>query len=117
MKLKIKITKDVLERSMYCGVKNSGKNIIENCAIAVAVRDIFPHAIVTGNCIYPFYKDYRISIYHHQNNFIANFDALRGEPLKRLNLTPFDFEIDLPDEAIEKININDIYQSETLELV
>jgi hypothetical protein len=52
MKIKIKVTKDILRKSMMCGVAES-RGLTEdkytsvgNCAIAVAVRDVFPNAHV-----------------------------------------------------------------------
>lgn len=40
MKIKIKVTKDILKRSMMCGVNDC--EVSRNCAISLAVREIAP---------------------------------------------------------------------------
>ena len=117
MKLKIKITKDVLKRSMYCGTDGDESKIESNCAVALAVRDIFPTAEVGHFFITIRRFEGRINIPHCQYGFINKFDYLRNIPEERLNLTPFDFTVEVPDELISLINIDDIIKSETLELV
>ena len=42
MKLEIKVTKEILSKSMFCAGESD--YIQENCAFALAVRDIFPKA-------------------------------------------------------------------------
>jgi len=116
MKIKIKITKDVLERSKFCGFNyDNGGLPSENCAIAVAVRDIFSDARVGYSTI-----STRFGIIRHPNReFVTEFDKLRAE--ERVKMTPFDFYIDVPDSIIEKIGINEaieiINKSDSLELV
>lgn len=58
MKLKIKVTKDILERSKMCSTM-----IGENCAIALAVRDIFPNAWVEEADIMPHFPKQNFSEY------------------------------------------------------
>lgn len=117
MKLKIKVTKEVLRKSMFCGTAMAeSASISDNCAIALAVRDIFPFAQVTPwsiktNCRLPAI----ISLPENAKEFIYEFDEL--SPAKRLLLPELEFEIDLPQEVIDAINIDDIVKSETLELV
>lgn len=47
MKLTIKVTKAILMRSMDCGFNPNKVSTTRHCAIAEAVRDIFPYAEVT----------------------------------------------------------------------
>lgn len=51
MRLKIKITKDVINRAKYCGTEKQPGFVTHNCAIAVAVRDIFDDAQAGIDCI------------------------------------------------------------------
>lgn len=123
MKLKIKVTKDVLRRSMWCGTKNddSGFQITTNCALAIAVRDIFPDASAGYQCINPFHSCNRLDpkwiIQHDAESFIRSFDILVETPEKRLELPEYEFEVELSDELVELINISDIHKSPTLEVV
>jgi len=41
IKMKIKVTKEILKKSMWCGTSAGRGQIITNCAVALAVRDIF----------------------------------------------------------------------------
>lgn len=121
--LKIKVTKEILEKSKYCG-GNMG-----SCAIAQAVRDIFPTAIVgfvdmalfspdikeVGNEAWMDFwykfkhekpKDNHISVSEEMYQFISLFDRTPEE--ERPNLPEQEFEINLCDKVIEKINIEEI---------
>ncbi len=127
MKLLIKVTKDVLQRSMMCGTKGSKGLVVENCAVALAVRDIFPDAKVKSYSITPFSNLYPIQ--QRQTipmpgiaiRFIEDFDSLKGKPELRLELPEFSFEINIPDFVLDHIGIKEITdiieKSETLELV
>ena len=121
MKILIKITKNILERSMMCG-QNLNK-VGENCAVALALRDVFPNAYVTGSFINieGGWGGTNDSIMLPENAvcFIASFDVKKPHerPLMRL----FSFEIDVPDSVIESIGIDEVKQilsnSKTLEYV
>jgi len=124
MKLKINITREVLEKTRFCGTvqfHQSNKKISEHCAIAYAVREIMPSAKVIEWKIYPFGNifDNNTGILHHQNSFISKFD--KSTPEERLLIPPFSFEIEVPEAVIERINIDEVKQilktSKTLELV
>lgn len=117
MKLKITVTKEVLRRSMWCGTEKQIGMTIHNCAIALAVRDIFPWANILPNSIKPFGPGFKLVIPHDQFDFITQFDELADTPELRLELPELSFEIDLPQEVIDAINIDDIHKSETLELI
>lgn len=135
MKIKIKITKEILETSKMCGVVNKDE-VPTNCAFALAVREIFPKAEVRAHFILPFGwtgvnqdQNLRDAV---KNNvvillaataraYIRVFDMLRGMPEKRVDLPTLSFEIDVPSCIIDKIGIDEVYkvlsESKTLELV
>lgn len=119
MTILIKVTKEILEKSMYCGIGWGGGSIIENCAIAYAVREIFPGAQV-GDGIYLYNMNAeKIPIPVEAQGFIGKFDGLM--PGDRVKMKPISFEIEVPSEVIDQIGIGDVYkilsESKTLELV
>lgn len=117
--LTIKVTKEVIKRSMYCtndyGYVDEGEGIGNNCAIARAVRDIFPHIWVNRHTI-GFHKGNPIvtspyAIVGLPDNaafFIDNFDSLADAPEQRLDLEPIEFEIEVPDAVINRIDIEEV---------
>lgn len=118
-KLKIKVTKDVLQKSKYCGILESGK-ITENCAIAVAVRGIFPRAHVNhSNIVYSYGTQETGPIVsqlpYKAKEFISVFD--KSTPDQRVAMPELEFEVSVPDAVIDTINIEDIKKCATLELV
>lgn len=118
--LKIKVTKEILERSKYCGEYKSAIN----CAIALSVRTIWPDAHVYLDEMYAT-KDAvgnamaSIALPVEAREFIEKFD--RTIPHDRPNLPELEFTIDIPDAVIEQINIEEIrpllINHPTLELV
>jgi len=124
MKILIKVTKDVLQRSIFCGVGLNPKDTSKNCAIALAVREIFPRACVIYGEIYPDSENLNLSqiaLPNEADRFINKFDKLKHDHLERLNLPEFSFEVDLPPSVVEMIGIEEakeiLKRSETLELV
>jgi hypothetical protein len=112
-KLKIKVTKDIYQRSMMCGViPDINAPITENCAVALAIRDIFPNASVTHREIIPFAAvgnyDFGISLPHAARQLIGMFDACKNTPQYRLTLPEIEFEVEIPDEVLEHIDIKEI---------
>jgi hypothetical protein len=138
MKILIKVTKDVLRRSMMCGESESD-NIGKNCAIALAVCQLLPNSTVDVHAISSHRlipRQYFINIYRTESEltdnfvcaiplpieaeqFVDDFDALT--PVQRLEMEPMSFEIDLPGKVIDLITISEAYrilsESNTLELV
>lgn len=114
VKVKIQITKEILERSKACGTRNDVDMIGTNCAIALALKDIFPDVFVSAHHIYPFgindnkYYHLRIALPQIALDFIKVFDALRSIPKVRLHLPEFEFEISISDEIISCINIDEV---------
>lgn len=107
-KLKITVTKEVLEKSKYCGTE-AGGTPTENCAIAVAIRDLFPGAAVGRSAIffYPVQNSQPITqLPEIAQEFIHRFDNLT--PDKRIKMDPVSFEIEIPDVVINSINIDEL---------
>lgn len=125
--LKIKVTKEILQRSMLCGTEEGPSSVGFNCAVALAVREIFPDAGVAGPFMRPFAMsdvpeiyDMEINLPSFVSDYIARFDGLVIRPLERLDLPEIEFDINLSDEVIEQIDIEEVKQllttSKTLEL-
>jgi len=120
MKIQITVTKEILKESAMCGY--GFNSYTKNCAIALAVREIFPNASVGVSIISTNNgKGSVIDIPEEATNFIREFDK-RGElPLSRLQMPEVFFEIDVPANIIDEIGINEIKEilskSETLNLV
>jgi len=121
-KLKIKVTKDILERSKWC--TNKGSNSAGySCAISLAVRDIFPDAFVGGNRIYAngleAEKLKTIELPQKAQIFITEFDTTM--PVRRPLMPEIEFEVEVPDEVLEDIDIEEVKKvlenHPTLELV
>lgn len=121
VKLKITVTKEILEKSKRCGMD------MANCAISQAIRDVFPDAITGFSYIIPFsfcsvysmeydvrkqeIKDKRpknnfISLPESASEFIHKFDDTLEE--SRPDLPEFSFEIELANEIIDRINIDEL---------
>ena len=121
-KLKITVTKEILAKSMKCG------GDMGNCAVSQAVRDIFPNAATGFFDIYPFAfplvngwlnKRIRISLPDNAQGFIKQFDSTHEK--NRPNLPEISFEIEIPEEIINRINIDELLplltNHPTLELI
>lgn len=113
MKLIIMVTKEILKRSAMCGLcPGSEPGLIgHNCAIALAVRDIFPGAYVQPQCILPFGGNPylgapKISLPSEAISFISRFDGYTYEG--RLRMHEISFEIEVPDSVIERIDISEL---------
>jgi len=137
MKIRIHVTEEVLKKTKFCGSVQStmnGESITKSCAIAYAIRQLFPTAEVNYGRIYfiaPTNRNLTSDDYNDgrrcsilpfdARSFITTFDALSHQPNERLNLDPFSFDIDVPSEVIDQIGIGEAYrilsESKTLELV
>lgn len=121
MKILIKVTKDVLFRSRMCGLGGAG--LSTNCAIAVAIRDLFPKASI--GCPSMIFDSSQSDLRYDNIlpskalSFISKFDS--STPEERVNMPEFSFELPIPEEVINRISIGMIYkvlsESRTLELV
>ena len=117
MKLKIKVTKEIINEAKFCGITTTPPS--KHCAIALAVRDIFPNAEVgcweIGLHSQTSSKIITIPLPDEAQNFISKFDM--SSVIERVNMREIEFDVDLPEELINEINIEDIKNSKTLELV
>ena len=114
VQFKIKVTKEILELSRNCG-QHEFEIVGKNCAIAVALKDIFPEVFVSGYYIHPFGSDkenklaeLEIPLPKIAQDFVRLFDSLCSIPGVRLLLPEFEFEISIPDEIISRINIEEV---------
>ena len=114
VQFKIAITKAILEHCKNCGTGNEAHNIGKECAVAYALRDIFPNVYVTNYYIFPLGIDFekgqdiKIPMPLIAQQFIRLFDGFHFSPNLRLLLPEFEFTIDVPDEVIEQINIDEV---------
>ena len=121
VQFKIKVTKEILELSKECGAHNDFDTIGKKCAIAIALKYIFPEVVVTDYYIYPFgidnknkLDDLRIVMPKIAQDFVKIFDSLSAIHKLRLLLPEFEFEISIPDEIISQINIDEVRTSACL---
>lgn len=122
--LKIKVTKEIIERSMYCSDKGTSQfYIANNCAFALAVKEIFPKAAVTSLSMWPngMCEHPEIKLPVDAVNWIKNFDSLENEPKLRLAMVQIECIIDIPDIVIAGIGLDHVYKilenSKHLELI
>ena len=114
IQFKIAITKEIIAQCKNCGTGNDDRRVENNCAIAVALADIFPKVYVADTYIFPFgidgdkEKDIKTPMPVIAQQFIKLFDGFRFTPRLRLMLPEFEFTINLSDEVIEQINIDDV---------
>ncbi len=114
VQFKIRITRDIIEQCKNCGSGNDQSEIGRNCAIALALQDIFPDVYVTNYYIFPFgisdvkRMDVKIVLPVIAQQFIKLFDGFCLMPNLRLLLPEFEFAIDVSDEVIDEVNIDEI---------
>lgn len=121
-KILIHITRNILERSANCRSKDRAAN----CAFALATKELLPLAAVGVWAIYPVFfgggpektrKNFPIS--DKMSLFILDFDE--KTPEQRRNMLEESFELEIPDNVLEEIDISDVHkileESETMELI
>lgn len=111
VQLKVMVTREILQQSKYCGRDREGYKIGNNCAIALAVADIFPDVFVTGYHVFPQgaeAPDLRIPLPLIARQFIKLFDGFYLTPNLRTLLPEFEFDLEIPDEVINKIDIEEL---------
>jgi hypothetical protein len=110
----IRITKEIIEHCKKCGTENNKWEIGSNCAVAFALKDIFPDVYVTNYYIFPFgidaekAEDMKIAMPVIAQQFIKLFDGFSLMPNLRPLLTEFEFSINIPGEVIDQINIDEV---------
>lgn len=108
----VAITKEIIKECKNCGIELHAAE--RNCAIAVALRDIFPNVYVSNFSIYPFGIDFKtdkeikIPLPLVARQFIKLFDGFSHLPQLRLLLPEFDFMLEIPDDIIEEIDIEEV---------
>jgi|GEM_PF-1467162 hypothetical protein len=115
VQFKIKVTKDILQMSKECGVREDVATIGKNCAIALTLKDIFPDVFVSGDNIYPFGREdidpshnVTIPMPKIARDFVKVFDSLSAIHNLRSRLPEFEFSIEIPDEIISEIDIEEV---------
>lgn len=103
MKFKLKITKDILRKSMMCGT-NYPEDVSTNCAFALAFNELVPNTSVGLHHTLFCNENSKALSYTNltteQISFIRQFDILATEPEKRLLLPEQEFDVKIPDEVI-----------------
>ena len=102
----MKIRIDVKEEHIINGKCADGYN----CAIALAIKDLFPNAVV-GTDEICFSNTYDAD--HNQSKFVTEFDKLDHlliERRRRLNyVQPFSFEIEVdPGQIFQGVDISEV---------
>jgi len=131
MKLKIKITQEILEASKFCMNETysaSVSRIGQNCAIGKAIYALFGDKSWVFNdkiAIFPNGFTFKPNFFYPKTDivegehidiklsfditfFIEKFDKL--SPKERVKIKPFEFEIDVPNEVVDLIGINQVYK-------
>lgn len=108
MKVKVNVTKEILSDSSECNFSPE-----RNCMIAVAIIELFPDANVWNERanLLGYHSDCKFDrclLPHIAIESIRIFDT--SSPEQRLSITPFSFEIEVPEYVIEKIGLNQIYK-------
>ncbi len=112
----IRITREIIEHCKSCGTENNKQEIGSNCAVAFALKDIFPDVFVTDYYIFPFGmntengNDMKIAMPVIAQQFIKLFDGFYLMPNLRPLLPEFEFTIDIPGEVIDQVNIDDVME-------
>jgi len=103
IKLKVKVTKKILKESMM--FRCPSLEVTSNCAVALAIREIFPEATVGYVIFRPFHKNkWGLISEHDGEHFITQFDQLRETPEKRLDLPETVVTLDITDEIIDHLS-------------
>lgn len=120
MRIKISVTKEIYRKAMYCGyTAQTIGSLSENCAIALAIRDIAPKARVSISMVtWDLLENLRSILPLEVSEMISLFDTTI--PSHRLNLPEFHFFVDFPDELVNEIGLSEVKEilskSETLEM-
>ena len=120
MKLKIFITKNILEQSKNCS--KSDLMVGQNCAIGLAIYALFGNkSWVSGNSITIFERSVITNLDFMQNStvsqinlppnaidFIGQFDKLTSE--QKIKMEPISFDIEIPEKIVDMLGLTYIHQ-------
>lgn len=118
-KITVLITKEVLEKTKMCGLNGNMMELVsQNCAVAYAVRELFPNASVgAGTISLDSSLENKTPLSIKAQNFISAFDFSSAE--ERVLMPEVSFEIDVPDGVLSDIDISEVQRivenSSTLE--
>lgn len=132
-KIMVHVTSKILEKTMDCDV-SCGSMYGQNCAVALAIIELIPLSWVETDTIFVFNNCLQFTKQGNINTnaagsviklplvaqrFINAFDL--SSPYKRCAMDEISFEIEIPDEALESIDISEVHRilkdSKTLSLV
>ncbi len=110
MELEVYITEDVLLKSARCPRDSRATE----CAIAIAIRDIFPDSIVGTHSIIFEESDCckmiaTAALPEKAIRFIRDFDA--ASPVERAQMRPFKFKFEIPPVVIKTIDISEVTET------
>ena len=107
---RINVTKEIIAACKEHGLHDNIDNIGETCPIARAIKHAFPCAWVGTEEIYllGILAGIKIELPKLAKDFIRYFDLLARETDSSLLIPSFEFDIEIPDEVVEKINIEKI---------
>ena len=107
---KIQVTKHIIANCKFCRVLEDAEMVGSNCPIAVSIKHIFPKVHVSNHFIFPFgiNGETKIDMPSIAQNFVNLFDSLCAIPKTRLLIPEFEFDIEIPDEVLEGINIEEL---------
>ena len=94
-----------------CGTRTDYRFITESCAIALAIKEIFPEGMATVGYIRPYFSapdSACIFLPESANQFMRTFDKLWETPEARLSLSELTFEVDVPQEIIDSIGLSQV---------
>lgn len=105
MKIEIEITKDIIDKSLYCGCGPGIGDVSRNCAFARAFNEIIPNVSVSEMNT-RFEDQFHIPFdiianTHEQTNFIIEFDMLEDYPEERYKFVGRKFVVEIPDKVIK----------------
>jgi len=110
----IQVTKEIIDQCKNIGVA-SDRNITGRiCPIAVAVKHLFLGVYVSDYFIYPFGNEseenpnLKIPLPKIAYDFVRVFDSYSLIPRLRKIIPAFEFDIEISDEMIDKIDIQEL---------
>ena len=107
--LTMKITKDIYEKSKYCGLMVNGE-VQSDCAIQTCIKQIFPNSLVEYDFIHVYLENDEepvlIDLPDVARDFIKVFD--KSSPGERASMNELEFAIEIPDELLDRIDLSEI---------
>jgi hypothetical protein len=107
---KIQVTQAIIHQCKHVGVPGDTGAVGNVCPIAVTIKHMFPDAYVANEYLFPYgeHTTSKIELPPVAKDFINLFDSLCMMPNVRLKIPAFEFEIEIPDEVVEGIDVRDV---------